>query len=125
VNVSIAYKITLQCHRIKSPPIQLEQPIPTLFMMANETENLQSDLSEHPVASELKLKELELQVEKQRQNFGESHVDTQEIEHELSLEYQFAEKWEKAEELQQRIIKIKKRELGETHPDALRSMLGW
>jgi hypothetical protein len=58
--------------------------------MANETDIPQSDSSEQALTLESKLKELELQLEKQRQTFGKYHANTQEAEHDLFLEYQFA-----------------------------------
>jgi tetratricopeptide (TPR) repeat protein len=91
--------------------------------MANEMGNPQSGSSGLASAGESRIQELELQLEQQRQTFGQCHIETQEAEHELSIEYQFAGNWEKAEEVQRRIINIRKKELGDTHPDTLRSML--
>jgi hypothetical protein len=60
--------------------------------MANERQTQRSDSSEQALALESKLKELELQLEKQRQTFGKYHTNTQEAEYDLCLEYQFAGK---------------------------------
>jgi hypothetical protein len=75
------------------------------------------------VEDEYKLRELELHVERQRENLGDSHFNALEVMHDLSLEYQFSQQWEKAYDLQKEIVEIRKRELGDTHPDTLRSMI--
>jgi hypothetical protein len=101
--------------------------------MAKDTSTLPDHTPEHDlvaesqqelaVSEEYKLRELELHVEKQRETLGESHSHTLEAMHDLSLEYQFSQQWEKADNLQRNIIEIRKRAQGDTHPDTLRSMI--
>jgi hypothetical protein len=101
--------------------------------MTNQTKSLQPLSPEETlvaesqrqlaVEEELKLRALELHVEKQRENLGDSHFNTLEAMHDLSLEYQFSQQWEKAHDLQRSIVEIRKRELGDIHPDTLRSMI--
>jgi hypothetical protein len=79
--------------------------------MTNEMKNPQmlslqeSSVSESQrqiaVEDEYKLRELELHVERQRETLGDSHFNTLEAMHDLSLEYQFSQQWENAHDLQQ------------------------
>jgi hypothetical protein len=101
--------------------------------MAKDTSTLPNHSPEHDlvaesqrelaVAEEYKLRELDLHVEKQRQNLGDSDFNTLEAMHDLSLEYQFSQQWETAENLQRSIIDTRKRAKGDTHPDTLRSVI--
>jgi len=101
--------------------------------MAKDTASLPNHSPEHDlvaesqrqlaVEEEYKLRELELHVEKQRETLGDSHIHTLEAMHDLSLEYQFSQQWEKADKLQREVIDIRKRAQGTDHPDTLRSMI--